>query len=60
MPKNVNNIIKAVLPFNKGVKLIIDGEPNETTLQALKEVEAGKTNKISSMDDLWKKIEHRK
>lgn len=60
MPKNVNNIIKAVLPFNKGVKLIIDCKPNVTTLQTLKEVEAGKTNKISCMDELWKKIERRK
>lgn len=62
--KNVDydflNAIKALLSLNKSVELVRDDEPNEITLQAIKEVEAGKTNKISSMDDLWKKIERRK
>jgi len=59
--KNVDydflNAIKALLSLNKSVELVRDDEPNEITLQAIKEVEAGKTNKIGSMDELWKKID---
>lgn len=59
--KNVDydflNVIKALLSLNKSVELFRDDEPNEITLQAIKEVEAGKTNKIGSMDELWKKID---
>ena len=59
--KNVDydflNAIKALLSLNKSVELVRDDEPNEITLQAIKEVEAGKTNKICSMDELWKKID---
>lgn len=59
--KNVDydflNAIKALLSLNKSVELVRDDEPNEITLQAIKEVEAGKTNKIGSMDELWEKID---
>ncbi|WP_169940144.1 hypothetical protein [Campylobacter sp. RM15925] len=59
---NVNyemlNVIKALLAFNKDIKLYEEYEPNEETLKAIKDIEEGKNliGPFNNLDDLMKAL----
>lgn len=59
---NVNyemlNVIKALLAFNKDIKLYEEYEPNEETLKAIKDIEEGKNliGPFNNIDDLMKAL----
>lgn len=59
---NVNyemlNVIKALLAFNKDIKLYEEYEPNEETLKAIKDIEEGKNliGPFNNVDDLMKAL----
>lgn len=59
---NVNyemlNVIKALLAFNKDIKLYEEYEPNEETLKAIKDIEEGKNliGPFNNIDDFMKAL----